>query len=603
MSGYTLELTPYKKDTFTIPLYASDEQADEEAKNKVKQADTEHPIVSKWTYELELISPENLKIKKVLLFINDILEDCEYNGGKIEAKKKWLFGDCYGYVTIGLTLTLVDGTERHLVSQYLPVTVMHEHQTLDESVGEMLRYVYDNYEDFLKHGTQGAKDNSGVKKDSEEKISDKLKLAEEIANLYESNYGYFHRFKLDKVPTVDSFEKLQDISSATIQFITSHPEYLKRVNSTTGVRCGNQVYHPEKTLVMKQRCSYDIYENKVLVGFLRHILAWISKAETENQCKEILEKASLCTKFTEMQNHVEILHRCTQLDQLKGKFVRLLHMYQGVFSIHAQPINTMPEATPIFMSVPQYHAVFSYIYHWFHSGAYDYDKDDFILSFTNASSLYEVYLLTKMIAYLTSHGYELPKSMNKKPPFRYNDKNRTKYKDTPFQNTFVFQNQTNKDITLTLYFQPVIYPHERKARNGINLYRNNSIPVHFTDDTGSNYYSPDYLLKYKHGNRTTYVIADAKFMDYKNVRRYQIKELVFKYLFSISPCNSQDTIAGLCVLYGKHFPNEESKDVYNKKIPKTKISPFFDCIPMMAKVDDSLHDAKFKQLFDYLSSL
>ena len=614
MTAYSLTLKPYKKPEFTIslaPLYENDDQQSP-MEFIIENIDSEHHVISEITYEFQLNCDSSAVIRSVDIFVNDILEPCRYSDGDILPEERWIFKNCYGYAVIGLTVFLDDGSTHHLQSKYLPVWVSKENRQLNDSIKAMIRYVYTHQESFLIQGERKSKDLSGLTEYGHRTLSAQLILAKELASIYESSYGYFKansRFKIDKVSTVDYFEKLQEVSPATLQFIASHPEYLKRVNSPTGVRIRNQVYHPEKTLSMKKSYSYDIYENQVIIGFLYQMLNHIS--EMQDKCNSLLCQIpskkedfddsvyidSSFLIFEETWNSLQNTY--DQLTQLYHRFTRLLDMYKGIFSIHVDPMNVKPQATPIFMSVPQYHNIFIRIHQWFTYGVYDYASENFMLSFTKLSSLYEIYLLAKMISYLTEHGYEL--SENETAPFSYEESKKMKYKNTSIRNIFVFNAPIGK---LTLYFQPVIF--KDSFKNGINLYRNNSIPVHFYSqndyEKGANYYSPDYLIKYECSHSATYIIADAKFSEYGNLRRYQIKDLVFKYLFSISPKNPQDTVSGLCIIYGKHSSSEKNKDVYDWKCTNNEITPFFECIPLIEGIDDHSHDEKLDQLFAHLNS-
>ena len=64
-------------------------------------------------------------------------------------------------------------------------------------------------------------------------------------------------------------------------------------------------------------------------------------------------------------------------------------------------------------------------------------------------------------------------------------------------------------------------------------------------------YTPDYMIKVEYENKTNYIIMDAKFSTPDNIKKYQMQELIFKYLFSISTVNEEDNILGLYIICGK----------------------------------------------------
>ncbi len=149
-------------------------------------------------------------------------------------------------------------------------------------------------------------------------------------------------------------------------------------------------------------------------------------------------------------------------------------------------------------------------------------------------------------------------------------------------NTFVFK---KGEQLLTLYYQPVIYNDERKENN-ISLYRNNSAPVGDYEN-GSSYYVPDFIIKIENEERAHYIICDAKFSTFGTIKKHYLKDLVFKYIFSLTPTDTNDKILGVSVLHGKYDENEKLKSIYDNELQGKSISPFFDIIPIIEKSNPS----------------
>ncbi|MDE7326041.1 MAG: DUF2357 domain-containing protein, partial [Lachnospiraceae bacterium] len=121
---------------------------------------------------------------------------------------------------------------------------------------------------------------ASLKKSRYSSLMAQIILAKEIAIAYESNYGFFKansRFKVEKKPIIGRFERLQYISSATLQYVAVHPEQLAVVCSNSGIRVRGRVYQPQKTLFMKNECAYDTYENRVILSFLRKMIDEVAK--------------------------------------------------------------------------------------------------------------------------------------------------------------------------------------------------------------------------------------------------------------------------------------------------------------------------------------
>lgn len=216
-----------------------------------------------------------------------------------------------------------------------------------------------------------------------------------------------------------------------------------------------------------------------------------------------------------------------------------------------------------------------------------------MLSFIKISSIYEGYLLVKMLTYFQNRGYTLENVKKCVYPMKRN----WKYKNTNCSNTFIFKNDQYK---LTLYYQPVVYDTDESSINGIGLIRNNSIPVFTRDDddnqAGGHYYSPDYLIKVENDSCVRYLILDAKFSDFACVRQHHVKNLAFKYLFSMSPIQPEESVAGLCLIYGKCNASEQMQSAYDKRLPGQRIMPVTELLPLMEGVANEGHYRKMDAL-------
>ncbi|MCD8354351.1 MAG: hypothetical protein LUC47_08585, partial [Clostridiales bacterium] len=253
----------------------------------------------------------------------------------------------------------------------------------------------------------------------------------------------------------------------------------------------------------------------------------------------------------------------------------------------------------IFLSVPQYNRIFVQIHKWFTFGIYEFASEKYMLSLVKVSSLYENYLLVKMIAYFQSRGYLLVEDKRCVYPV----KSTWQYKNTDCKNTFVFKNETN---CITLYYQPVIYDSNRSDINGIQLMRNNSLPFFSGNENmnqvGGHYYSPDYVIKVENNSASRYLILDAKFSDLQNVKRYYVKDLAFKYLFSISPIQQSNTVVGLCIIYGKCKSSERTQSAYDKQLPGQAISPIAELLPLVEGISNDAHFNRLDSLMKKIIS-
>lgn len=603
-----LTLIPFKKNAFKIELFENNVNF-VNVDDLLQHSNKEVCVFSDISYEFFLDYENETNVKDVNVYINDEYEQSIYKNGRIyfpsnSASGKRIFLECYGFVEICIKLILNDGRVIYFYTEYLPVLV--QKNELNNSIKSMINYLYSHQDLFLFNGISKSKNIADFKENKYRDFETQIILAEQIAEIYEQSYGYFKansRFCIEKVPLINNFEKLQFILPATLKYIVSHPEELKKVNSINGVRINNSTYQPQKTLSLQNVNSYDIYENKIIVGFLFKVIEDITKQKEE--CNKLLKDIpsnelysndyvySSYFMFCETKRILE--RRIERLSYLRNRFTRLYELYNNILPIKTDRVSIIPKPTPIFLFEPQYNKIFLQIYKWFKFGMYDFSKEKFMLSFLKISSLYESYLLAKLIVYFKERGYNLVEAKH----CIYPVSKKQKYKNTNIDNTFTFSN-TQRDIIL--YYQPVIFDTDQSAVNLIGLYRNNSISIYSNLDNENivtgHYYVPDYLIKINDKNGIKYLIIDAKFSSKEQVRKNYVKDLAFKYLFSITPINNNEIFRGICIIYGKCTENDKMVSVYDNKIGKDEIYPLFEILPLIENINTDKHSTQLDILLE-----
>jgi hypothetical protein len=558
-----------------------------------------------YTFKLKFEEKENDRITKLEVYINNSYEPSEIDFQTNEIrfpqnnsyKNRQIFIDCYGFVEIGIKIYFSNGTNQTYVSNEIPVWVRKSE--INYSVKEMAKYIYQNQRNYLTPGNSDFVDSVEIYKSGKLTLLTQIRLAEEIATLYESSYSYFKvnsRFKIEKRSSVESFNHIQYISEPTIRYIASNPEQLIETHLQTGIRIGKKRFQPQKALTLKDFHSYDIYENRVILGFIRKMIEQVKLLH--QRCKKLLDSIPKNEEyyseyiyspfFMFVETKVLLEENEQRLIKLSNRFKQLWVMYQRILNITPDPLNGKPYLTAIFFSVPQYNKIYINIYKWIDQGLYDYEKERFMLSFIKISSLYELYILVKLISYFQKREYTLIE----KKKYRYSVSLKSKYKNVKFNNTFVFSDDLN---TITLYYQPVIFNSAQKNENNVGLFRNNSIPCNIDENlsygqNGGYYYVPDYIIKIDlQKGQKRYIILDAKFSKMDIIKKYYIKNLVFKYLFSLSAIEKIDQIVGMGVIHGKCSKNSEMESAYDRRIENTEIFPFLDIIPIAEGINNEQH--------------
>lgn len=540
MICYKLRLT-YNNVSKYIQLFQVDSESyyidyfDEESKDYV---------YNDYYYNYSVIDDNNKDVTIDSLYVND---------EKIDGRDKRIFLDCFGLARIEV---VIDGMS--YISQNIRVLV--KELSINQNLKNMIDYIYDNCDNYLYEEHKHSKTFVGIKSSSNVSIDSKLSLLEEIYDIYIKSYNILKnsaQSKLINDNKIGDFSNLQNIGQKTINYIVNHPEELSPVNYNSGIYVNKQYYEPRKTLIQSVAYSYDIYENQVIVSFLKRIIQELEKIRiiVDERRGSILKPDSngyIDSSFLIYSYNRKLMNRYIEsLDIWISKLKRLYAEYKIILNVSNINISAIPEYTNVFRTIMPYNKFFVEITKWFNCGNYDLKKSDLLLSFISVSKIYEYFCLLKLIKSVELNGYDYIR----KEAYKY--KEDLYYKNTIYNNTFEFKKEK---IRLTLYFQPVIYGDKQKKNNDIDLIRNTSIGIsdvnirtllNDKEPSHGRYYTPDFLIKITSDlNEKSYHILDAKHSAPNSIKRYQLPALVFKYLFSIST-ESGHQVDGLCILSGK----------------------------------------------------
>ena len=472
------------------------------------------------------------------------------------------FLTCFGAVRIDLSY---NGQDYH--SEY--VTVMVANQGINQSVLNMVDYIYAHGEKYLYDEHEHSMVPSGTKPSEIVSLEVKIAFLKKVSQVYAEVYPALKTrpySKLCKAETVNTFHKLTSVSFNTVRYIATHADELIPANYDTGIRFNGRYYQPRRVLIEQNATTYDVYENRIVVGFLKtvtediaHILRQLQQylATRSRQSATIPGYInSLVHLFS--TNSKRISGYVAQLQELQQQFQQRYFFYSQLLMISPEAVRQLPQFTSVFRSTNAYRQLYEIIAQWFSIGDYDLTKDDFLLSFIATDKIYEYYCLVKMLHVL---GQQM--TLRQAFHFSYTPPSYN-YPSTLYHNTFIFEKD---DVRLTLYFQPVIYG-GRPAENQIGLFRNTSSTVRSEEARSGYFYTPDYLLKAESlsGGQTHYLLLDAKFSTSQNIRRYQLQELVYKYLFSISPLTPDAQVDGMYILCGKSDQSDRP-DVIHDLVP------------------------------------
>ena len=205
---------------------------------------------------------EILELESKIWFISD--------GNKKELFKR-VFNNFYGYVYISIEYTYKDKIFR-AHTDWIDIYIKNDY--ISELINPMVEYIYNNASKFLYSEDSNVLDYSSIQRSNNKNIYTKISLLEKIELIYRENLKLFKNYSYyesKEKQVIDDFEKLKLINSDTIQFILSNPQYLKYTESLTGIKNNKKSLTPIKTLISKNEISHNVYENKVVLGFLKSL--------------------------------------------------------------------------------------------------------------------------------------------------------------------------------------------------------------------------------------------------------------------------------------------------------------------------------------------
>lgn len=535
------------------------------------------------------INDEAIQIKQS----DDSCDIYEFKCDKSLKEDKRIFLQCFGVVRIKVVIS-----GKVYVSDSISVMVTNNNH--NKNVIEMINYIYDKGEEYLYENYISLDE---IGESGNMTIESKFRFLDEVIEIYEQFFPYFQSSPKTKSvvgETIGKFHKLNNVSPKTIQYIASHPEELYEVNFNTGINYGKRHFQPENTLISSTSYSYDVYENRIITGFISTIISELENSKEDIRNNITNNDIHIVGDYFESKKYIYNFRKKSSDEYMKKindyieHFQILWFRYKRIFNTDDAYIDYLPQYTDTFRLVTPYNAVYQKIYEWFQYGGHSSAKSQLLLSFVSTSKIYEYYCLIKLIVTIREK-LKCTFIEEKTERFRYSG---TKYySNTYCNNTFFFQNSDGIDITL--YFQPVIYGNVTSSRHDIGLYRNRS--ANFRNTNKGNTYTPDYLIKITRDGHSKYIIIDAKYSSVQTVENDRLMELVYKYLFSISPLDENDSIEGMLIFCGKDSLESEPPNLHDiSEKMKKYVTPFSYIVNF--SVTDNNYNKVMKSVFSHILS-
>lgn len=502
-------------------------------------------------YPYKLIIRGNEFIKNTELFIGDYSIPLHYNSitDCFETETELIFNGCFDLAYVSVFMDNEEGEEKFLYTDFLHIATTKQ---TAKQVEQMLDEIEANIPNFLEVCFSHNRKKSGIIKNNIRSIWNTLKILDEIIKIYEENYGYFSN---RKKASVESFAAIVDtksmwtIDQESLRWVVCNPDNLIKTDRNSGIIVNNQNFIPSKIKTYLSQYSYNVYENNVVLGFLRNIIEYLDNQITGFN-KEIVEIENIPECIIEqLPNTHELTGRCIYV-YYKGVIERFIdkklllqeiyYKYEKVLECQAEMIHGIPRFTNTFKRVYHYRLCYECIVKWFEFGDYTFNHLSYLFKLKTLSRIFEYFCLIKLQNALTQCGYI------------FQEANRIIYDiedDTEdINNQYIFSGHGYK---LTLLYEPYIWVD--KINEGINLY---STGYNFSKGNWNDKWMPDFVLKISSDYKDYYYILDAKYSNAQNIKKIYMPELVLKYSTQIA---SKDKFFSDVIGVGALYPEDKDR--------------------------------------------
>ena len=528
------------------------------------------------------------------------IEPYDSSTGRLAA----IFSQAIGFAKLEVR---VSGFEFRKTVEFEPVQVLLPESRESQELQLMAEAVASGYDQWLSTEKVTTEEEApgGRISTLDPLIANRIKRLEHLLRVFEKELPYFSsnaRFELRSKKTIDAIAKLRGMSAETAAFIATHPEELRESRFGAGIRIGKRFYVPQHTLVESTRRNYDLYENRVIAGFLV-ALASALKSETElvSNYAEPINRADLPQGYISAGSVLRsssarrLSEYAYAVSDAAERVRGLARRYAAVFGIAFKAHSGIPKRTPVFQSIPSYRRIYEAIVRWYQLGELRLHKEELMANVLCRSRLYEVYVLVRLLDEIQRFGF----SLIERYEYEYDSAMHLQSQRTlqKAANTFVFKANSSNSVRLTLFYEPVVPVASKEPENGLGLVRTTSFQfkegnqVDFSPNPSKGF-TPDYVLKLEVGDRIVWYLADAKYTTRSIAAERYLAVTALKYILGTTTSCLEDRVAGLWLMCGRGEGKRFWPSSFNSLAESAHVTPCGDIYLDSVRVSNSLEENK-----------
>jgi hypothetical protein len=354
------------------------------------------------------------------------------------------------------------------------------------------------------------------------------------------------------------------LSENSVTWVLSHLDLLvpSVMPSISSINIHNRLYDVQKVEADVLHEDTDVYENRVISGYLEDVEAKL--LEVENSFREALAEVETELVVQEIPDGyvsmaeirkrygrkyfyrlidicAEVQEACQQCKKFWQKNLPVKRIFRG-----------MPEMTPGFLSYAHYRAVFELIVEWYRIGNVNLSGERYLLGIRNLPKLYEFFCLYRILHSLESKGWSVIGASRR-------DQSEAFEKNVLPDDCYILLNSTG--LQLKLYYTRDIRTKAQQEDDWVDV-------VHKGNGEYSQY-SPDFLVEIVSATgRKMCIILDAKYTrpsqamrtwDEDYDRTDELTKLTMKYIHGINLKRGGITpVSALFILHPKDFYGQQS---------------------------------------------
>lgn len=393
----------------------------------------------------------------------------------------------------------------------------------------------------------------GFRDKSYKSIPSFLQLLNDIVQCYQKNYVYFKALAKHSIVSNIELKEYTSVSSFDVEsfrWLCQNLDQLSPVETRSAIFWDNQYYLPYKVMAKQKKANYDIYENRIIISFLKEIIRDAEQIRKELK-SIVIEEENIYQKLKRLSfesyhspiitvKDIQIKHSKEILDRISTLICsaqKLLRAYITILPCQSGRLVGMPKKTKVFQEIKPYRFVYEMIVKWYQYGEVSLEQDNVLFQVKTMDKLFEYYCLLQLLKMLKEEGYDIVDEKKDIDFFEYKTVDGKYENERDIANTYTLCKESS---IIVLYYQPVIYADGYV--NGLTLYRTTSF---------NSYYAPDFVIKIMQNDETSYVILDAKYSSKDNIKKFALENCILKYGVQVESCEDNSKVKMMWILQGR----------------------------------------------------